>query len=106
MPTAGRLVRLRQHVFGDQVERITVGSFYRRWINVKMIYSSILDSRGRVTVPREVRHSLGLKTGDRVEFVVDREQIVLRISRSATGVREKYNGEFGTFLGGKKRDKP
>jgi AbrB family looped-hinge helix DNA binding protein len=56
---------------------------------VKEIYSSILDSRGRVTVPREVRHHLGLNAGDRVEFVVNREQIVLRISRSATGEREK-----------------
>ena len=31
--------------------------------------SAILRSRGRITIPAQVRTSLGLRSGDRVEFV-------------------------------------
>jgi len=48
--------------------------------------SCVIDSRGRLTVPREVRHKLGLSAGDRVVFVVEDEQVVLRFLRSAVPV--------------------
>jgi AbrB family looped-hinge helix DNA binding protein len=33
--------------------------------------SAVMDKRGRITVPREIRQELGLAAGDQVEFVVD-----------------------------------
>jgi AbrB family looped-hinge helix DNA binding protein len=38
-------------------------------IEVKMPPSSIISSKGQVIVPIEVRHRLGLRVGDRVEFL-------------------------------------
>ena len=66
---------------------------------IGMKYSSAIDKRGRITVPREVRLRLGLTAGDRVEFVVEDELIVLRPARLATNVFDKYKGVFGTFAG-------
>ncbi len=40
--------------------------------------SSTVSSKGQVTVPIEVRHRLGLKEGDRVEFVFEDDRTVLR----------------------------
>lgn len=31
--------------------------------------SATMSSKGQVTIPAEVRHALGIHTGDRVEFV-------------------------------------
>ena len=45
---------------------------------MKMNYSSVIDSRGRGTVPREIRRRLELSAGDRVEFVIEPERFVLR----------------------------
>ncbi len=41
---------------------------------MKMNYSSVIDSRGRGTVPREIRRRLELSAGDRVEFVIEPER--------------------------------
>jgi AbrB family looped-hinge helix DNA binding protein len=35
--------------------------------------SSSLTSKGQITIPIEVREELGLKTGDRIEFVKNEE---------------------------------
>lgn len=40
--------------------------------------SSSVSSKGQVTIPQEVRVRLGLKVGDRVEFVVEGDKTVLR----------------------------
>jgi len=37
--------------------------------------ASIITRKGQVTIPAEVRKSLGLKEGDRVEFVVEGQAI-------------------------------
>jgi AbrB family looped-hinge helix DNA binding protein len=66
-------------------------------------YSSTIDSRGRVTVPKEVRRRLGLSAEDRVDFVVEAVQISLRRSRSATDVFDKYKGALATYPGSKKQ---
>ena len=34
---------------------------------------STVTSKGQTTIPHQVRSHLGLKTGDRVEFVIDSE---------------------------------
>ncbi len=31
--------------------------------------TSILTSKGQITIPAQVRHALGVNTGDRIEFV-------------------------------------
>ena len=33
--------------------------------------TATLTSKGQITLPKEVRHCLNLKAGDRVEFIVD-----------------------------------
>jgi len=43
--------------------------------------SSTLTSKGQITLPRAVRERLGLKQGDRLEFSVDGEHIVLQPAR-------------------------
>ena len=69
-----------------------------------MSYSSTLTSKGQVTVPQEVRTRLGLKQGDRVEFVVERGRTLIRPARSASNPFEAYVGVLGTFPGGTRED--
>jgi AbrB family looped-hinge helix DNA binding protein len=40
---------------------------------VSLIKTASITSKGRVTIPAEVRNALGLKPRDRVTFEVDRE---------------------------------
>jgi AbrB family looped-hinge helix DNA binding protein len=68
-----------------------------------MTYSSTIDTRGRTIMPREVRQQLGLSAGDRVEFVVEGDEVVLQRARPATDVSEKYKGVRGKSPGGRKR---
>ena len=65
-----------------------------------MVYSSTISSKGQVTVPQEIRNRLGLSPGDRVEFVVDGDQTVIRPARSGPNPFKKYAGILGTFPGG------
>ena len=65
-----------------------------------MSYSSVISSKGQVTVPQEIRTRLGLKEGDRVEFVTEDGKTVLRPARSAANPFEAYAGIFsGVFPG-------
>jgi len=59
--------------------------------------SSTISSKGQVTVPIEVRHRLGLKEGDRVEFVFEDGKTVLRPSRPTTNPFSAYLGAFPAF---------
>jgi len=43
-----------------------------------MVYTSRLSSKGQVTIPSEVRESLGLGTGDLVSYEVRGEEAVLK----------------------------
>jgi antitoxin PrlF len=65
-----------------------------------MGHSSTLTSKGQVTVPQEVRTRLGLKRGDRVEFVIEGDQTIIRPARSASNPFQTYAGALGTFPGG------
>jgi antitoxin PrlF len=43
------------------------------------MFTSTLTSKGQITIPREVRERLHLKTGSRVDFIVEPSgQIVLK----------------------------
>ncbi len=43
-----------------------------------MAHFSTISSKGQVTVPQEIRERLGLRAGDRVEFVVEENRTVIR----------------------------
>ena len=40
--------------------------------------TSTLTSRGQTTIPKPIREALGLQPGDRVEFLMEEGQVVLR----------------------------
>ena len=64
---------------------------------VKAPPSSTISSKGQFTVPLEVRRRLGLKEGDRIEFVVDHDQTVIRPARLAGNPFESYIGILPAF---------
>lgn len=59
--------------------------------------SSTISSKGQVTVPREVRKRLGLKSGDRVEFVLEDGRTIIRPARGRENPFLKYAGAFPAF---------
>jgi len=58
---------------------------------------STISSKGQVTVPLEVRKRLGLKAGDRVEFVVDKGRTTIRPERPPENPFLKYVGALSAF---------
>ena len=62
--------------------------------------SSSMSSKGQVTIPQEIRLRLGLREGDRVEFVVEGERTLIRPARQVHNPFERYIGALGTFTGG------
>jgi AbrB family looped-hinge helix DNA binding protein len=66
-----------------------------------MAYSSVISRKGQVTVPQQIRIRLGLKEGDRVEFVVEGGNTIIRRVRVAENPFEAYAGALkGAFPGG------
>jgi antitoxin PrlF len=59
-----------------------------------------VTSKGQITVPLEVRNRLGLKEGDRLEFITEAGQTVIRPARSEDNPFAAYAGILGTFPGG------
>ncbi|MGA3370596.1 MAG: AbrB/MazE/SpoVT family DNA-binding domain-containing protein [Terracidiphilus sp.] len=59
--------------------------------------SSTISSKGQVTVPIEVRHRLGLKAGDRVEFHFEDDRTVLKPAPPATNPFTAYIGALPAF---------
>jgi AbrB family looped-hinge helix DNA binding protein len=59
--------------------------------------SSTISSKGQVTVPIEVRHRLGLRQGDRVEFVFEDGRTVLRPARTEKNPFTAYLGALPAF---------
>jgi AbrB family looped-hinge helix DNA binding protein len=59
--------------------------------------SSTISSKGQVTVPLEIRRRLGLKEGDRVEFLVVGGQTVLRPAGPPENPFERYIGSLPAF---------
>lgn len=62
-----------------------------------MSASSTISSKGQITVPLEIRRRLGLKEGDRVEFVVEGELTIIRPAQPAKNPFEKYIGALPAF---------
>ena len=59
--------------------------------------SSTVSSKGQVTVPIEVSHRLGLKEGDRVEFVYEDGRTVLRPAQTEKNPFTAYLGALPAF---------
>jgi antitoxin PrlF len=62
-----------------------------------MAPGSTISSKGQITVPLEIRRRLGLKEGDRVEFVVDGERTIMRPAQPAENPFERYAGALPAF---------
>ena len=60
----------------------------------------VLDSAGRVLLPKLLRKVLGLEPGDTLEVNTQGEQVTLRPVRSGTGLRKKQG--IWVFRGGRK----
>jgi len=56
-----------------------------------------ITSKGQITLPREVRHALGVKPGDKVVFEREGENVCVRPVRKQS-VFEKYRGIGGSSL--------
>lgn len=59
--------------------------------------SSTISSKGQITVPLEIRRRLGLKEGDRVEFVVAEDRTIIRPARAQRNPFAKYAGALPAF---------
>ena len=59
--------------------------------------SSTVSSKGQVTIPQEIRIRMGLKEGDRVEFVIDHGKTVLQPARSRHKRFDDYVGVLPQF---------
>lgn len=57
-----------------------------------MALTSTVSSKGQVTIPQEVRVRLGLRTGDRVEFVMEGDKTVIRPARGHVNPFQEYIG--------------
>ena len=69
-------------------------------MQVKNRYTSPISTKGQVTVPQEIRNRLGVDAGDRIEFVIEGDQTVIRPSREDDNPFAKYRGILGPFPGG------
>jgi antitoxin PrlF len=66
----------------------------------EMPETSVISTKGQVTVPKKIRVRLGLRVGDRVEFVVRGKDTLIRPAKTGENPFEKYAGALGTFPGG------
>jgi AbrB family looped-hinge helix DNA binding protein len=65
----------------------------------RAISASTISSKGQITVPRDIRNHLGLKEGDRVEFVVENDRTTIRPACTPENPFAKYVGALTAFLG-------
>lgn len=59
--------------------------------------TSTLSSKGQITLPIEVRERLGLKQGDRVEFIFEEGRTFVRPAQPAGNPFEAYLGALPAF---------
>lgn len=62
-----------------------------------MALTSTVSSKGQVTIPREIRTRLGLKEGDRVEFVVEDDKTVLKPAQDGGNPLRQFVGALPAF---------
>lgn len=59
--------------------------------------SSTISSKGQITVPLEIRNRLGLKAGDRIDFVVESGRTTIRPAAGPGNPFLKYVGALPAF---------
>ncbi len=59
--------------------------------------TATLSSKGQITLPLEVRKRLGLKQGDKVEFVDEQGKTLVRPSRNEENPFERWAGALPAF---------
>lgn len=64
---------------------------------VRTTYSGSVTSKGQVTVPKAIRERLGIKQGDRLEFVSENGRTIVRRARPSANPFSKYVGALGAF---------
>jgi antitoxin PrlF len=62
-----------------------------------MRIAATMTSKGQVTIPQEVRQRLGLRQGDRIEFVIEGGRTILRPARASDNPFEAYAGILAGF---------
>lgn len=62
-----------------------------------MAVQATVTSQGRITLPAEVRKCLGLRQGDRVEFVLEGTTMTIRPVRQQGNPFDAYAGALETF---------
>jgi antitoxin PrlF len=62
--------------------------------------SATITSKGQITIPLKIRQQLGLKVGDKLEFITQAGQVIVQPARDNTDPFAKYVGILGTFQGG------
>ena len=72
------------------------------YLMARDVYGGVVTSQGQVTVPKPIRERLGLKQGDRIEFVSESGRTLVRRARRGANPFAKYAGALGTFKGGRK----
>jgi AbrB family looped-hinge helix DNA binding protein len=67
-----------------------------------MKFEAIVRSKGLVTIPIEIRRSLGLREGDKVRFVAERGTVSIRpaIDHEQPDPLDEYAGALGNFACG------
>jgi len=66
-----------------------------------MAVISTISSKGQITVPLDIRKRLGLREGDRVEFVTEGMVTIIRPARGTPNPFEEYAGALQTFPNGR-----
>ena len=69
-------------------------------MQVKTLITSPISSKGQITIPREIRERLGVRAGDRVEFVIEDDRTVVKPHRDNPDPFERQVGILGPFPGG------
>jgi AbrB family looped-hinge helix DNA binding protein len=68
-------------------------------------FRSRVSSKGQIAISPEIRERLSLKQGDRVEFVAERNGIIVTSARAAKPFA-KYVGALGVFPEERNRSTP